>query len=182
MARQVTPTTGRPRSHALKPGFRPQLAFTITSEMMAQIRAAQAKSGRSQSAECEHIIRQHFLTPDPMVRLHGANAPLLTIIADAADTARLLGESLAAGEGCNQDDPRIYSAVLEAMRITIAWHDPGNDVKIVNPQHVNGGALTWETVPLHASWIAYNHASADPKRLAALKAIDAKFQRKKRTP
>ena len=29
--------------------------------------------------------------------------------------------------------------------------------------------------------VAYNHASGDPKRLAAFKAMDAKFQKKKRS-
>jgi hypothetical protein len=177
----ATPTVGRPRSHAIKPGFRPQLAFKIPSELLLKIREAQAKSARTQSAECEHILTQHFLTPDPMARHHGANGPLLTIIANAADAARRLGESLAAGEGSDLDDIRIYSAILNTMRTTIAWTDPASGEKVINPQHVNGGALTWATVHLHASWIAYNYASADPKWLAAFKAIDAKFQKHKRT-
>ena len=182
MARKVKPKRGRPRTHPLKQGDRPQLAFAVSWELMMKIRDSQAKSGRTQSGEVEHILAQHFLTSDPMARHHGANAPLLETIADAADTASRLGESLAAGEGSDQDDTRIYSGVLEAIRLTITWNDPGIDVKIVNPQHINGGVLTWETLPIHAAWIAYTRAASDHKRLAAFKAIDAKFDRKKRSP
>ena len=79
MGRKVTPATGRPRSHALEPGFRPQLAFNITSELMGKIRGAQALSGRSQSAECEHRLEQSF---------HSGN-----MLADAAELR--FGEEIA---------------------------------------------------------------------------------------
>ena len=118
------------------------------------------------SGECDHRILRTFIEDDLMGQRHGANALLISAIADAAETARHLGEALAAGEGSDQDDTRIYSAIIEAVRTTVTWLDPDSEGKIVNPQHIGRGALTWETLPAHASWAAYNRASSDPHRLA----------------
>lgn len=181
---KVIPKEGRPRTHALhKEGFRPQLAFTITSQLMDSVREAQAGSGRSQSAECEHRLARTFIEDDLMTQRYGPNGALMSVIADAAETARILGETLCTGSNSDQEAVNLYSAIIEAVRLTLKWHDPASDGRIYNPRYVGDGALTWETLPHHAAWAAYarasnNQGSNDPaERLAAFKQITAAYDR-----
>lgn len=181
---KVTPKEGRPRTHALhKDGFRPQLAFTITSQLMDRVREAQAGSGRSQSAECEHRLARTFLEDDLMKQRYGPNGALMSVIADAAETARTLGETLCTGSDSDQEAVNLYSAIIEAVRLTLKWNDPASDGKIYNPRHVGDGAVTWDTLPHHAAWAAYvrvlqHSGSNDPfERLLAFKQITAAYDR-----
>jgi hypothetical protein len=127
-----SPKRGRPRIHALKAGFRPQLAFGISSEVMAKVRAAQALSGRTQSAECEYRLEQTFdaeamLTKANELRFGEDIAALSEMTAEAAAFVRLWGnalvneERLKTGPRPGADklspgfaDPRIRAAMVEA--------------------------------------------------------------------
>ena len=158
---------------------RVQLSFQVDAPQMERIRAATIPSGRSISGECIHRITQTLLEGDAMDRRYGRDALMMSVIADGAETARHLAESLAASEGSDHDDPRIERAVMEAMRTAIAWHDPFSEQKITNPQHIDGGVLSWATVALHAVWAVGLRVTSDPRRLAAFKARDAKFRKKR---
>jgi hypothetical protein len=180
---------GRPRRHKYAKGERVPLSLRVRPEIKALIDRASAAAGRSQSAEVEHRLEQSMHTErlllDAIAFRYGkrlAVGTMIEAIADAAQTVRTLGEALAAGEGLDQDDAdlRIYSAIIEAVRLAVAWHDPASTGRILNPQHVDGGRLTWDTLPNHAAWAAYNRASADPDRLLAFKAITEKFDAKQK--
>ena len=62
-----------------------------------------------------------------MTLLYGKNAALVETMADAADAARRLGESLAAGEGSDQDDAR---------RLAIELTDEGRHVTDLISQRI----------------------------------------------
>src|SRR5262249_36488798 len=102
--KKTTPKkAGRPRSHAIGPGFRPQLGFTITSELMGKIRAAQTVSGRSQSAECEHRLERSFhsealLAEANELRFGPEIAMMAELISEAAAYVRLHGNILVNAE------------------------------------------------------------------------------------
>src|SRR5262249_19862243 len=115
--------------------------------------------------------------------LYGANAALIETLGDAAAAAEHLGENLAVRDDLDRNDAevRIYGAVRATVHLIAAWTDPASEGQIINPRLVEGGALTWATLLPHAAWAAYHRAASDPKRLAAFKAIDAKFQKKQRT-
>lgn len=193
MGRKVIPTTGRPRAHALKPGFRPQLAFNITSELMGKIRAAQAKTGRSQSAEVEHRLERSFqredLLEDVITLRYGKLAgALIETIADVMQTATLWGNALVNREqkqaaDWRQDDPRIYVTTLKAVHRLLDMLDPANDGP---PSRPPSGPLTWEkpvtweTLADIAAAEAYYRASLDPRRRDAFKALGADLSKMKR--
>ncbi|SEP47887.1 hypothetical protein SAMN02990966_06924 [Rhodospirillales bacterium URHD0017] len=187
MGRKVTPTTGRPRSHALEPGFRPQLAFNITSELMSKIREAQASSGRSQSAEVEHRLERSFQREqllDGVIALrYGPQlGALIETIADAAQLASLWGNALADREqgqvaGKRKEDPRIYAATLDAVRLVLRMFDPANEGPVVRPKP---GPPTWDTLADIAAVAAYDRASLDSQRREAFKALGADASKVKR--
>jgi hypothetical protein len=99
MGQKPAPKRGRPRTHALKPGFRPQLAYAVSSEVMAKIRAAQALSGRTQSGECEYRLGHSFdaetmLTNVNELRFGEEIATMSEMMAEAAAFVRLWGNAL----------------------------------------------------------------------------------------
>jgi hypothetical protein len=185
MGRKVTPKTGRPRSHALKPGFRPQLAFGITSELMGKIREAQAVSGRTQSAECEHRLERSFqreqLLDDVITLRYGKQlGTLIETIAYAAQAASFWGNALAdreqdQAERRRQTDPRIYPAVLEAVRLVLRLFDPANDMPVIRPK---SAVPTWGTLAAIAAIDAYDRACRDPQQRAVLKVLGVDASKK----
>ena len=196
MGRQVTPTTGRPRSHALKPGFRPQLAFTITSELMAKIRGAQMMSGRSQSAECEHRLERSFhseamLAEAAELRFGEEIATLSEMTGEAAAFIRLWGNALVNDElletprpGADKQlspglaEPRIRAAMVEAACSVAKLFEKPDRTLPTMP----AGKITWDNLVESAVIAARDRALHRlQNRRDAFKAIDAQFQRKKRT-
>lgn len=182
MPRKATAKTGRPRTHALKPGFRPQLAFNITAELMGKIRAAQAMSGRSQSAECEHRIERSFYAEAMFTAAHEHRfgeeiALLMEMTGEAAAFVRLWGNALVDEElmktgprpGADKlspglAEPRIRAAVVEAAcAVAKLFENPPDRTLPTMPAY----KTTWDNLVENAVIAARNRAAYRLEQRAA---------------
>jgi hypothetical protein len=163
MARQKTPapTTGRPRTNPLKPGYRPQISFTIDQGLMNKVRASAAISGRSQSAEFEHRVARTYVADDVMTLRYGKrHSVVLTMIADAMETAWLWGQALAEREDGWRGSRKALAA--HVLRIDAASREAARlvlDIPALSKMdRPPPGPPTWETLALVAAFAAYDRA------------------------
>jgi hypothetical protein len=193
MGRNVTPKTGRPRAHALKPGFRPQLAFTITSELMAKIRAAQAMSGRSQSAECEHRLERSFHSEAMLIEANELRfgeeiATMSEMTGEAAAFVRLWGNMLVNDElleagprpGANKLNPGLAEPRIRAAMVKVAcgvaklFEKPDRTLPTMP-----AAKITWDNLVESALIAARDRALYRlENRRDAFKALDTNFQKR----
>jgi hypothetical protein len=193
MRRKVTPKAGRPRSHPLKPGFRPQLAHTITSELMAKIRGALAMSGRSQSAEVEHRLEQSFhsqavLMDANALRFGEEIATMVDMTGEAAAFVRLWGnmlvndELLETGPRPGADklspglaEPRIRAAMVEAACAVAKLFEKPDRTLPTMP----AAKITWDNLVECAVIAARDRALHRlENRRNAFKPLDTNFQKR----
>jgi hypothetical protein len=193
MGQKVTPKRGRPRTHALKPGFRPQLAFAVSSEVMAKIRAAQALSGRTQSAECEYRLEQSFhaqavLMDANELRFGEEIATLSEMTAEAAAFIRLWGNALVNDEllktgprpGADKlspglAEPRIRAAMVEAACAVAKLFESPDRTLPTMP----AAKITWDNLVECAVIAARDRALYRlQNRQDAFKAFDTNFQKR----